>query len=77
MASGGIPFLFYSIYNFNILIGESIHRGQVIGSKILDLLLFRFRRETDIGAISLVTSIENKSAINTFERAGFQKKMPI
>jgi aminoglycoside 6'-N-acetyltransferase len=61
-----------ALADIDILVGEPELLGQGIGSRALELLLSRLRRESSVAFAGLGTSVSNTNAIRCYEKAGFR-----
>ena len=60
------------LVDIDILIGDPALLGQGVGSRALELLLARLRRESPVAFAGVGTSVSNTRAVRCFERAGFR-----
>ena len=60
------------LVDIDILIGDPGLLGKGVGSRALELLLARLRREPSVAFAGLGTSASNTNAIRCYERAGFR-----
>ncbi len=60
------------LVDIDILVGETSHIGQGVGSRALELLVARFHDAHFCAFAGLGTSVSNIDAIRCFEKAGFR-----
>lgn len=60
------------LVDIDILIGDAGLLGQGVGSRALELLLARLRRDPSVAFAGLGASASNTNAIRCFEKAGFR-----
>jgi aminoglycoside 6'-N-acetyltransferase len=70
--AAGLAGLPSGLVDIDILIGEPARLGQGVGSRALQLLLARLRREPSVAFAGLGTAASNTTAIRCFEKAGFR-----
>lgn len=61
------------LVDIDILIGEAGLLGQGVGSRALELLLARLRRDPSVAFAGVGTAASNTIALRCFERAGFRR----
>jgi aminoglycoside 6'-N-acetyltransferase len=60
------------LVDIDILIGDADLLGQGVGSRALELLLARLRRDPSVAFAGSGTSASNTNAIRCYEKAGFR-----
>ena len=60
------------LVDIDILIGDADRLGQGVGTRALELLLARLRRDPSVAFAGVGTSASNTNAIRCFEKAGFR-----